>query len=127
MDLIPQFKKTAGVQKMHTVFLTDGASNNINSNPNNSSINNINSIIKEHINDMIIKKISKFLKKTGHKYNYFNKLERYALLRGRNWKNSERDEYFSYREKMDLNDSDLSLFEPYITYLMNYFNEKNFR
>ena len=31
MDLIPQFKKTAGVQKMHTVFLTDGASNNINS------------------------------------------------------------------------------------------------
>ena len=29
MDLIPQFKKTAGVQKMHTVFLTDGASNSI--------------------------------------------------------------------------------------------------
>jgi len=29
MDLIPEFKKTAGVQKMHTVFLTDGASNSI--------------------------------------------------------------------------------------------------
>ena len=58
------------------------------------------------------------------KYNYFNKLERYALLRARNWSNPEREEYFSYREKIDLNDSDLSLFEPYITYLMNYFNEK---
>ena len=29
MDLIPQFKKNAGVQKMHTVVLTDGASNSI--------------------------------------------------------------------------------------------------
>ena len=29
MDLIPAFKKSAGVQKMHTVFLTDGASNDI--------------------------------------------------------------------------------------------------
>ena len=31
MDLLPDFKKSAGVQKLHTVFLTDGASNNINS------------------------------------------------------------------------------------------------
>ena len=31
MDLLPEFKKSAGVQKLHTVFLTDGASNNINS------------------------------------------------------------------------------------------------
>ena len=29
MDLIPAFKKSAGIQKMHTVFLTDGASNQI--------------------------------------------------------------------------------------------------
>ena len=29
MDLVPQFKKTTGVQKIHTIFLTDGASNNI--------------------------------------------------------------------------------------------------
>ena len=29
MDLVPEFKKSAGVQKMHTVFLTDGASNSI--------------------------------------------------------------------------------------------------
>jgi len=29
MDLIPQFKKDYGLQKVHTVFLTDGASNTI--------------------------------------------------------------------------------------------------
>jgi len=29
MDLLPEFKKSAGVQKLHTVFLTDGASNSI--------------------------------------------------------------------------------------------------
>ena len=27
MDLIPKFKKDNGLQKVHTVFLTDGASN----------------------------------------------------------------------------------------------------
>ena len=70
------------------------------------------------------KRLSKNITKASIKYNYFNKLERYALLRARNWSNPEREEYFSYREKIDLNDSDLSLFEPYITYLMNYFNEK---
>jgi hypothetical protein len=29
MDLVPEFKKSAGIQKMHTIFLTDGASNGI--------------------------------------------------------------------------------------------------
>ena len=70
------------------------------------------------------KRLSKNITKASIKYNYFNKLERYALLRGKDWDNSEKEEYFSYRERMNLDDSDLSLFEPYITYLMNYFNEK---
>jgi hypothetical protein len=29
MDLVPQFKKDTGIQKVHSVFLTDGYSNNI--------------------------------------------------------------------------------------------------
>ena len=29
MDLLPKFKKDNGLQKVHTVFLTDGASNSI--------------------------------------------------------------------------------------------------
>ena len=70
------------------------------------------------------KRLSKNITKASIKYNYFNKLERYALLRGKDWDKSEKEEYFSYREGMNLDDSDLSLFEPYITYLMNYFNEK---
>ena len=62
--------------------------------------------------------------KASIKYNYYNKLERYALLRGREWSKDEREEYFSYRNEVNLNDSELSLFEPYVTYLMNFFNEK---
>ena len=62
--------------------------------------------------------------KASIKYNYYNKLERYALLRGREWSKDEREEYFSYRDEVNLNDSELSLFEPYVTYLMNFFNEK---
>ena len=70
------------------------------------------------------KSLSKNITKASIKYNYYNKLERYALLRGKDWNDSKREKFFSYREQIDLNDSDLSLFEPYITYLMNYFNEK---
>jgi len=70
------------------------------------------------------KKLSNSITKSSIKYNYFNKLERYALLRGTNWTRDKRESYYKYRDEIDLNDSDLSLFEPYVTYLMNYFNEK---
>jgi len=70
------------------------------------------------------KKISSKITFSSIKYNYYNKLERYALLRGTNWTDEKKDSFFSYRKDINLNDSDLSLFEPYITYLMNYFNEK---
>ena len=70
------------------------------------------------------KKLSNNITRSSIKYNYFNKLERYALLRGANWSKKKRESYFNYRDEIDLNDSDLSLFEPYVTYLMNYFNEK---
>ena len=56
-------------------------------------------------------------------YSYANRLERYALLRGSNWSLSDTKEYFKYRGNLDLNDKDLILFEPYINYLMNYFNK----
>lgn len=70
------------------------------------------------------KKLSKSITESSIKYNYFNKLERYALIRGSNWTKNKRKSYYQYRDEIDLNNSDLSLFEPYITYLMNYFNEK---
>ena len=68
--------------------------------------------------------LSQNITKASIKYNYYNKLERYALLRGKDWTAEEREEYFSYRDEVNLNNSELSLFEPYVTYLMNYFNEK---
>tara|TARA_B100001057_G_scaffold49121_1_gene43812 strand:- start:409 stop:1812 length:1404 start_codon:yes stop_codon:yes gene_type:complete len=70
------------------------------------------------------KNLAKNITKASIKYNYFNKLERYALLRGKDWNEDQRNEYFNYRKDINLNDTDLSLFEPYVTYLMNYFNHK---
>ncbi len=68
-------------------------------------------------------KLTEKVTKSSIVYSYANRLERYALLRGSNWSSSDSKEYFSYRGDLNLNDRDLILFEPYITYLMNYFNK----
>ena len=70
------------------------------------------------------KKLSSNITKSSIKYNYYNKLERYAILRGTNWTKSKRESFYDFRDDINLNDSDLSLFDPYVTFLMNYFNEK---
>ena len=70
------------------------------------------------------KKLSSNITKASIKYNYYNKLERYAILRGANWTKRKKESYFDYRDNINLNDTDLSLFDPYVTFLMNYFNEK---
>ena len=70
------------------------------------------------------KKLSSNITKSSIKYNYYNKLERYAILRGRNWTKSKRESFYDFRDDINLNDTDLSLFDPYVTFLMNYFNEK---
>jgi hypothetical protein len=70
------------------------------------------------------KKLSSNITKSSIKYNYYNKLERYAILRGSNWTKRQKESYFDYRDDINLNDTDLSLFDPYVTFLMNYFNEK---
>ena len=70
------------------------------------------------------KKLSTNITKSSIKYNYYNKLERFAILRGANWTKRQKESYFDYRDDINLNDKDLSLFDPYVTFLMNYFNEK---
>ena len=70
------------------------------------------------------KKLSSNITKSSIKYNYYNKLERYAILRGTNWTKSKRESFYDFRDDINLNDKDLSLFDPYVTFLMNYFNEK---
>ena len=68
-------------------------------------------------------KLTEKVTRSSITYSYANRLERYALLRGSNWSLSDTKEYFKYRGNLDLNDKDLILFEPYINYLMNYFNK----
>jgi len=77
----------------------------------------------DFINSREQSKLSEKITKSSILYSYANRLERYALLRGSNWNSLDSKEYFSYRDELNLNDSDLILFEPYITYLMNYFNK----
>ena len=77
----------------------------------------------DFINSREQSKLSEKITKSSILYSYANRLERYALLRGSNWNSSDSKEYFTYRNELNLNDSDLILFEPYITYLMNYFNK----
>jgi len=77
----------------------------------------------DFINSREQSKLSEKITKSSILYSYANRLERYALLRGSNWNSSDSKEYFTYRDELNLNDSDLILFEPYITYLMNYFNK----
>ena len=68
-------------------------------------------------------KLTEKVTRSSITYSYANRLERYALLRGSDWSLSDTKEYFKYRGNLDLNDKDLILFEPYINYLMNYFNK----
>ena len=77
----------------------------------------------EFINSGNLSELTEKVTKSSILYSYANRLERYALLRGSNWNSSDSKEYFKYRDELNLNDKDLILFEPYITYLMNYFNK----
>jgi hypothetical protein len=40
------------------------------------------------------KRLSQNITKASIKYNYYNKLERYALLRGKDWNNDKREGIF---------------------------------
>ena len=65
---------------------------------------------------LIKKKLSSNITKSSIKYNYYNKLERYAILRGTNWTKSKRESFYDFRDDINLNDTDLSLFDPYVTF-----------
>ena len=63
---------------------------------------------------------SKKITEASFKYPYANRKARYALIRGKS-KNIKTDSaYFSYRDKLNYNEEELSFFEPYISYLMSY-------
>ena len=58
-------------------------------------------------------------------YPYGTRRERYALLRGTNWNSSKDSIYFNYRQFLNLEETDLASFDPYIDYVLNFLNEKS--
>jgi hypothetical protein len=58
-------------------------------------------------------------------YPYGTRRERYALLRGTNWNRNKDSIYFNYRQFLNLEETDLAFFDPYIDYALNYLNEKS--
>lgn len=55
-------------------------------------------------------------------YSYSNRKERYALLRRTKFSKSD-SLFFDYRKYLEYNDTDLTYFYPYISYLLNYCTE----
>ncbi|MCY4562334.1 MAG: redoxin domain-containing protein [Flavobacteriaceae bacterium] len=55
-------------------------------------------------------------------YSYSNRRERYALLRGTKFSESD-SLFYNYRTFLGYGDSDLKYFYPYISYLLNYISE----
>lgn len=58
-------------------------------------------------------------------YPYGTLRERYALLRGTNWSSSKNKTYFKYRKFFNFEETDLSSFDPYIDYVLNFLNKKS--
>ena len=56
-------------------------------------------------------------------YPYANRLERYALIRGKAAVKAD-SLYFNYRKFLNFAEPDLAFFEPYITYLMSYLSQE---
>lgn len=61
---------------------------------------------------------------SAYLYPYATRLERYALLRGTHWDSIQRAEFFKFRDSLNLKEHRLAHFRPYISYLMNYLNQK---
>ncbi|MGB1448395.1 MAG: hypothetical protein ACPG8F_01010 [Flavobacteriaceae bacterium] len=56
-------------------------------------------------------------------YPYANRLERYALIRGKSAVEKD-SSFFNFRQFLNYGEEDLIFFEPYITYLMSYLSQE---
>mgnify|MGYP003322568024 FL=1 len=68
--------------------------------------------------------IAQKITQAAYIYPYATRKERYALLRGTNWNETQNKSYFDYRKYLSFGETDLAFFDPYINYLMNYLSEK---
>ena len=60
-------------------------------------------------------------------YHYANIRERYALLRGAKWTAQEDSLFFSFRNFLNYKDNDLSFFDPYVNYILNFISQKSLK
>ena len=67
---------------------------------------------------------AKIISQASYIYPYANRKERYALIRGRKKINEQDSSYFNYRKALNYGEKELAYFEPYITYMLNFLNQK---
>ncbi len=60
-------------------------------------------------------------------YHYANIRERYALIRGAQWTAKEDSLFFSFRKFLNYRDNDLSFFDPYVNYVLNFISQKSLK
>ena len=63
--------------------------------------------------------LSEKVLQAAYQYPYANRLERYALIRGKAAVATD-SAFFDYRKSLNFNEKELAFYEPYITYLMSY-------
>lgn len=67
---------------------------------------------------------AKIITQASYVYPYANRKERYALIRGRKKVNEQDSSYFNFRERLNYGEKELAYFEPYVTYMLNFLNQK---
>jgi len=68
--------------------------------------------------------IAQKITQAAYIYSYASIRERYALFRGAQWSAEERTIFFDFRRYLNLSDTDLAFFDPYVNYLLNYINNE---
>ena len=72
----------------------------------------------------ILSPVAQKITQAAYIYSYATIRERYALFRGTMWSKEERNIFFDFRKYLNLGDTDLAFFDPYINYLLNYLNNE---
>lgn len=67
---------------------------------------------------------AKIISQASYIYPYANRKERYALIRGRKKITEQDSTYFNFRKDLNYGERELAYFEPYITYMLNFLNQK---
>ena len=91
------------------------------------SLNNLKEVKWQKFDSInVLTNLAKKITKSSFIYPYANILERYALIRGnKKYLNSDTINYFTFRNELSLKEEELSLFEPYIKYIMSYSSNKS--